>query len=44
MIDTTKRKMDIGVIVRDSEGCVLASICSTKPHISDMIVAQALTT
>lgn len=34
--------MGAGVIVRDHEGKLLASMCSSKPYIIDLMVTKAL--
>lgn len=40
-IDKTKKKKHVGVIVKDHEGKVLATMCSSKPYITDLIVVHA---
>jgi hypothetical protein len=45
VIDSSNKKIDsVGTIVRDQQGNVLASLCSSKPYIIDLAVAEAYTT
>jgi hypothetical protein len=41
-IDKTRKKMGVSVIARDHEGKVLATLCSSKPYITNPIVADAI--
>lgn len=40
-IDKSTQKIGVGAIARNHKGNVLASLCSSKPYISDMTVAEA---
>lgn len=44
MIDKIEKKMGLRVFVRDYEGNVLASMCTTKSFIIDLIVAEVVAT
>lgn len=41
-INTATGKMGVGVIIRDAEGLVLASLCSTLPSITNPTIAEAI--
>jgi ribonuclease HI len=41
-IDSGTQKMGIGIIARDHTGSVLASACSSRPHITNPTVAEAI--
>lgn len=43
-IDTSNKKMCVGAIVRNYNGNMLASLCSSKPYITDPIVDEAYAT
>jgi hypothetical protein len=40
----TKQRMGVGVIIRDRQGCVLATMISLRPYITDPIVAKTVAT
>lgn len=44
VIDKIEKKMGLRVFVRDYEGNVLASMCTTKSFIIDLIVAEVVAT
>jgi hypothetical protein len=40
LIDKTKKKMSVGIIVRYRDGKVMAAMCSSKPYITDLTGAE----
>ena len=43
-IDVKNKKMGVGVIVRDADGLVSASMCTTVLYITDLTLAEAVVT
>lgn len=43
-INTSNKKMGVGAIVRNYSRNMLASLCSSKPYITDPIVDEAYAT
>lgn len=41
-IDKANHQMGVGVLARDAEGVVVASLCATIPSISDPVVAETM--
>jgi hypothetical protein len=39
-IDKSRKMISVGVIVRDHEGNVLATMCSPKPYIIDQTIEE----
>lgn len=42
-LDLKNKKMGAGVVIRDEEGEVLASLCMSKPQVTSPIIAETTT-
>lgn len=41
-LDVLNKRMGVGVIARDADGAVVATLCAVVPHISDPAVAECV--
>lgn len=41
-LDLESKRMGVGIVIRNHEGMVIATKCSTRPHIIDPLIAEAV--